>query len=530
MAFAMSVTLAVAGGLYGLGDWLLPRASAGARWAFGWTAMWWGIALPAQLVGPRTGAGFGIAMAFVGLVRALKRVDASRRPLLVGGLALILGAPLWLAPPHFYDALVYHLGLPWSWLLNRSFAPVDHNLFSHFPLAASTVYLVPVAVKAPEAAAGLHWLTFVAVLGSAAQLAKNLGAGRWSWTAPALFCGTWHAPWLASLAGADHLVVLGIVVAAELWTEPAEDGRRPGARRGSRSRLALSSKYTAAIPVAAVLAAAFVLCRPRWNALAAGAIALAASSFWWIRNLIDVGNPFHPLLWNVFGGRGWTADEYARYSTLVREGVGGARSVLMGPVKLGMPSGLGLWVGIATAVALAAAFRRRAGSSRSTFVAFAAVLSVAGWAMTSQTVRYALPAAALIAALAAAGIAQLSPWVARATAGVLGIAVAHGIFTLGVFLFGTLGIQRTWAGRESREAWRHDVTLNDPAAAYRAADTLGDDARILIVGEGRPWPCPAAASGELAVRHPVAPRRRRARGERRRGPGGRPRCRGSRTS
>lgn len=489
-AFAFLVTLAIAGGIYGLGDWLVPRAGAGARWVFGWTTLWWVIALPAQLVRPKVGAAFGLAMTVVGLARMLRRGGESKRALVIGGSALILGAPLWLAPPHFYDALVYHLGLPWSWLANRSFAPVDHNLFSHFPLAASTVFLLPVAAKAPEAAAGLHWLTFIAVLGSLAALSRNLGAGRWSWAAPALLCGTWHAPWLASLAAADHLVILGIVAAAESWTSPRE-ADPPWAETGVPLGLALSAKYTALVPVAALLLAALALRRPRWHAIAAGATGFAVSSFWWIRNLIDVGNPIHPLLWSVFGGRGWSADEYARYSTLVREGVSGTRGVLTGVLKLGLPSGLGLWLGIATLAALAAVLRAREESSRSAFVALAAVLAVAGWAATSQTSRYALPAAALIAALAAAGIAQLSPWLARATAGLLGIAVAHGVLTLGVFLFDTIGIQRAWMGTESREAWRHDVTLNDPAGAYRAAgEVLPKDARILIVGEGRSWLCP----------------------------------------
>jgi membrane protein implicated in regulation of membrane protease activity len=118
-------------------------------------------------------------------------------------------------------------------------------------------------------------------------------------------------------------------------------------------------------------------------------------------------------------------------------------------------------------------------------------LAVAGWAVTSQTARYALPAAALVASLAAAGLARISPWIARTAAAALGVAVLHGALTLGFFLFGSLGIQRAWLGAESREAWRQAVTLNDPAAAYRAADTLLDrDARILIVGEGRPWQCP----------------------------------------
>jgi hypothetical protein len=124
-------------------------------------------------------------------------------------------------------------------------------------------------------------------------------------------------------------------------------------------------------------------------------------------------------------------------------------------------------------------------------VALAALLSTVFWSLTAQTARYALPVAALVAALAASGLARLGPRIAAFAAAAMGIAVLHGVLVLGVFLFSTLGIQRTWHGGASREAWRHAVTLNDPAAGYLAAnDALPRDARILVLGEGRPWGCP----------------------------------------
>jgi len=487
----MGVSLALAGGLYGLGDLLTRRGGTGNRWVHGWSAMWWIVAMPAEFLGPRVGVAFGAAAAIVGLVRLSRRSRDSKTPALAAAAALLVGAPLWLAPPHFYDALVYHLGLPWSWLVNGNFGPTSHNLFSHFPLAGSTVFLLPVAAGVPEAAAGLHWLTFAAILATVVRLSKNLGAGRWSWMAAILFGGTWHAPWMASIAGADHLVVLGLVVAAELWTAPVRNGQRPWVAAGVALGLALSSKYTAVVPVAALLFAAFALCRPRREAIGAGAVALATSSFWWVRNAVTVGNPFHPLLWNWFRGEGWTAEDYARYTGIVREGVAGARSWIVGPLSLATPSQLGVWFGLAVVVALAAVLGPRPAFRPACFVAAAALLAMAGWAATAQTARYALPTAALVAALAAAGLAQLAPPIARIAAAALGAAAAHGFLVLGLFLFGTLGIQRTWLGGESREAWRHAVTLNDPIPAYRASERLlPRDARILVVGEGRPWWCP----------------------------------------
>jgi hypothetical protein len=76
-------------------------------------------------------------------------------------------------------------------------------------------------------------------------------------------------------------------------------------------------------------------------------------------------------------------------------------------------------------------------------------------------------------------------------AGASVVGVLAGIITLGGFLFGGLGVQRVWLGALNPEAWRHQVTVDDPLPEYRACDRLlPADARVLVVAEGRPWGCP----------------------------------------
>jgi hypothetical protein len=491
LGLALIVTLTLAGGIFGLGGLVAGTGGIGSRWIRGWTGVWWTVALSAQFFGPRVGVSCGAAAATTGVVWLMRHPGSHVRTAFAASTALLVGAPLWMAPPQFYDTLVYHLGLPWSWLVNGSFAPVDHNLFSHFPLAASTVYLLPVAAGVPEAAAGLHWLSFGIALNATLKLSRNLGAGRWSWMGALLLFGTWHAPWLASLAGADVFVLLGVIVAAERLTSASDPADVPWVDVGMALGLALASKYTAAVPVAALLLAAWMFQRPRWKIFGAGAISIVASSFWWVRNALTVGNPFHPLLWTWFRGGGWTAEDYARYAGLVREGVAGAGSWMMGVIHLGTPSQLGVWFGMAAVVALAGVCARDSESKRARTIGAAALLTLVAWTVTAQTGRYALPAAALIAALAASGLARLRPRYAKLAAAALGCAAVHGVIVWGLFVFGSLGLQRSWLGSASREEWRHAVTVNDPTPAYRAADTLlPANSRVLIVGEGRPFGCP----------------------------------------
>lgn len=488
---ALLLTASMAAGLTGLGD-LLRGRSGGDRWVRGWTLLWWVVALAGQLAGPWPAVVVGFAVLAIGCVRAALHVRKPVGTLIGYALAAAGGALLWLTPPFFYDALVYHLGLPWSWLTNGSFGTVTHSTFSHFPLAGQTVFLLPVGLGLPEAAAGLHWITFLVTLVALARVAKNLGAGGWRWLAPALLVGCWHASWIAGLAAVDHLVVLSVVVSVQLLTEPRGEGGVDWVGIGAAWGLALAVKYQAALPVAAVCVAALVLCaRERVRLLMAGALALGASSFWWIRNVVETGNPVFPLLWSVLGGLGWSLRDDQRYQALVREGVqGGTLQAALARLVV-PPEGLGWWFLLAVPLALAALLRRGEGEVRVRLLGGTVALASAAWFFSSQTTRYALPVAALMAALAAAGVTGLGRWPARTAVCALGLALAHGVLTLGVFLTGTLRLAELRAGTVTAESWRERLTVDDPMPAYRACGRLlPADARVLVVGEGRSWGCP----------------------------------------
>ena len=484
---ALALAPLMAAAMLGLGEALGGR-TAGDRWVRGWTAAWWVIALVAQAAGPGPSVWVGFAALSFGLWRASAMIRERPRAALVFAAALAAGAPLWLLPPYFYDALVYHLGLPWTWLANRTFAIVPHNLFSDFPAAAPTIFLLPVAAGLPEAAAGLHWATFVVALVALARLAGKLGAGRYRWVAPALLVGCWHATWIASVAAADQLVLLGIIVMTDHLVAGEEPRRTRIVGAGLAFGLAVAAKYTAAVPAAAVLAAAAVAAfAVSWWA---GVVGVAASSFWWVRNLVVTGNPVFPLGWALFGGRGWSAAADQRYLALVREGVGGAASIPAGLAHLvAPPDGLGWWV-LAVLPLVAFALGGKGAGRERRLVALAALLALAGWLVTSQTTRYALPLAALIAALAAAGLGRMAPRSAGLALAALGVTVALGVLSLAGFLFGVLHVGRVWSGAESAEAWRHSATLDDPLPAYRRCAALPRQARLLVVGEGRSWGCP----------------------------------------
>lgn len=488
---ALLLTGVLSAGLAGLGD-VVGGRSAGDRWVRGWTLLWWLVAVVAQVTSPRVGVALGVAAIAVGAGRAAITLRRPWRPASAYGMAGLSGAFLWLAPPYFYDALVYHLGLPWSWLVNGSFSTVPHQLFSHFPLAGETVFLLPVALGVPEAAAGLHWMTFVVALGALTKVAGNLGAGRWRWLAPVLMLGCWHAVWVAGVAAVDHLVVLGVVVGLQHLTEPRGEGGLDRLGLGMAWGLALAAKYLAALPVAVVATAALALGRRRRLAvLASGALAVAFSSFWWLRNFFTTGNPLFPLLWGLLGGTGWSLRDESRFQALAREGIQGGGALGGLAHLIAPPVGLGWWFLLAVPLAVAAVLRRDRDGRALHMVGLATVLGLVGWLATSQTTRYALPLAALLATLAAVGVASLGRRTAVVAAACLALGITHGVLTLGGFLTGTLGLDRLLSGRLSAEGWRRQVTLDDPLPAFRACERLlPGGSRVLVVGEGRSWGCP----------------------------------------
>ena len=114
-ALAAAAALAVA--VDRIGAWLGGEGLA-ARWVRGWTALWWLLAVTAVATRPAAAVAVGSVVAAIALGDALRSSRDRPRELVAGAAALLAGAPLWLAPPVFYDTLVYHLGLPWSWLVN----------------------------------------------------------------------------------------------------------------------------------------------------------------------------------------------------------------------------------------------------------------------------------------------------------------------------------------------------------------------------------------------------------------------------
>lgn len=429
-------------------------------------------------------------------------VPALRLPALLlaatGALTLLTAA----TPSPFYDQLHYHLAFPFQWLRHGRIEVFPRQAYSYFPATVGLLYTYALAALGAGAAQAVHWwLGGVAVAGTGA-LAAALRGPRAGWWAAALLATTPSVMLLATWAAADLAILAFTVAALVMLLLAVRDARLAAAPGwwvlvGALAGLAAGCKYLAVLTAAAPIAVA-VLAVPtpagavrRLPRLAlAGLGGLASFGPWLLRNAVATGNPVYPFLGGRFPphgavaagdlaevaakipGIGWSRPELVQIASLTTfSPVGDAGSI--GPAYLALLP-LAAW----------AAWRGR--RSFAAVLAAAWLAATAGWAAGPPTGRYLLPAVAVLAALAGAGVQRalgaapraVRPWLTGGLAAVLAWSALGGTTPL------ELSRLACTLGRGSAD----DIMTR--YASYWPAVRLIDRelpaaAKLLLVGESR---------------------------------------------
>ena len=224
---------------------------------------------------------------------------------------VVLPGVLWGDEPHGYDVISYHLQIPREWHESGRINTLGHNVFSYFPLAMETHYLLAMHLRGGPWA-GMYLAQFMHATVAAATAAAAYGAMRPRGQAPATIAGalTLATPWTAMLGGVAYneggLMLLGTLAIA--WALRADAARLHDNARGGYTAcfvagvatgLAYGFKMTAAAmiaaPLAVVLLASPKVIRRRPVMLAVFVLSAGvAAAPWWGRNLAKTGNPFFP--------------------------------------------------------------------------------------------------------------------------------------------------------------------------------------------------------------------------------------------
>lgn len=232
------------------------------------------------------------------------------RPRMIGAAAIVLGvaAPvsiLALYPPSSWDATEYYLAAAKLYAREHALQPTPYLRFEVYPQLSHMLFTLGLLFW-DDVAAQLMPLLMLGVLAAAlVAFGMRLGSRRAGWWASAILVGSPLVLWLGANAYADMGVTLFVSLAAyATWSWLVSDDECWLHAAAALCGFAASAKYTAAPFIA--LAGAAVLSvsiarRCMRPALRFGVVALAVGAPWYLWNAYHTGNPFYPMLADVFG-------------------------------------------------------------------------------------------------------------------------------------------------------------------------------------------------------------------------------------
>jgi len=435
--------------------------------------------------------------------RAPGRVWVVAAFLLVMALLTLLGA---LAPAgqNDWDGLSYHLAAPKIYLQEGRIVYLPWMSHSNFPFTPEMLYTLGLLLEGQRLAKLFNWLAGVLLLAAVAQLGALAGPRRAGIAAAAILAATPIVAWEATTAGNDLTVTLYTALALLAFVRWARTDRRGWLWAcGIACGLALGTKPTSLVVLAFLCAAAAwqVGRRRGWRpALGAAAglalLACAIGAPWYIKSAVWTGNPVYPFFYGVFGGKHFSAEAARLYrAEQLSFGMGhGLGAFLLHPWNLtvhpqqffNFPDKPLAYVSIGPLylafVPLLALAGRPSGTTRF-LLAFAAAFAV-GWFLLSQHIRYfipLLPAAAVLAGVAAAAAARVARWARVLVAGLLCVA---GLAAVGIALLVVVPGAPAAAGIETDDACLARTLDIYPVVRY-VNTMLPRDARVLTLGETR---------------------------------------------
>jgi len=466
-----------------------------------------------------------IAYGFVCAIRAGVQV----RPLRASGAAGVGGCLLggvWLVawlwatiPPTFYDELVYHLVIPQRVLATGELLTLPWVVFTLMPHASDLLLAWGLVLGGDLGARAIQFalwvMCFLAVWAIVEVMARPRDV---AWAPSFIACAFAASPmvwFLGTLLFTETSQAVGLLCSAVVISAvPSQRLEREGAPETPlphpHSWLALglmlgwvaSSKLSGLYWVAAALVAARVAGWPLAALSRAAVIALLTVTPWWIRAFVHTGNPVYPMFYGLLGGQPWSAESQARLLADLPYGTPGSLGgmglvrlpldLVLHPERFGSASDVGALAVLSTCglLALPVASRlaglrghaRLLGDAAAVFV----LVAGAGWVMTTPTARFFAPAFLLGLAVLAGLCVQFRKTAQRLMLLLLlaaGVGGAWQFINQHTAVFSSVNVA---LGREKGDAYLARVLDHWPAAWF-VRETLPPDARLLFIGETRPY-------------------------------------------
>src|SRR5262245_15019985 len=254
------------------------------------------------------------------VVRMLAAADlrAVRRAwpvVLVCALVLAAELPAVLAPPVGGDQTKYQLAYPRLYAAHGGLVDTPWSFWGHVQFLPNFVFALGYAAGGDVLARLLNGAFGVlATLAFARLVGGRLAAG--AGVAGALLFFTLPVTWsLMTRAGSDLALLLYSCLAVDTFLAWRADGRGADLRRtallagfaGGSKLMGPLLPALVGLAVVGVVARRLPVRRAVGTAVAFGILVAVAGGPWYVRNLVETGNPVYPFGYAIFGGRDWSA-------------------------------------------------------------------------------------------------------------------------------------------------------------------------------------------------------------------------------
>lgn len=266
--------------------------------------------------------------------------------LIVFAVLLLLRLPAALSPSDStdWDSISHQMAMAKIWLEHGrvDYIPFMHQ--SNIPATVNMLYCFGLQFGGQFGAKSIAFFYTVFALISVGGLAAHRYGTRAGYWAAIAFVATPVVLWETGSAYVDvaHGLYSGLaLVFAALWLFPA-NGQNPNwlALSGICLGFSLGTKYTglqfALAIMLVVLGTGMLRRRLAYHGKAlmlVGIFAFAIGCPWYIRNVVNTGNPVYPFFYNVFGGGNWSQANADAYSAEQKSfGIGHSISQLPGSI------------------------------------------------------------------------------------------------------------------------------------------------------------------------------------------------------
>jgi len=211
-----------------------------------------------------------------------------------------------LSPETFYDTIIYHLAVPNYWKIEGAIKDMPNLIFSKMPFNHGLVYLYCLQTGSVQSAKLVNWGISLFTLFSFFAFFKERFSKKTLFVAAAVFFSIFHYMNVSWYASNDVMLSFFLLCSFYLSLRYSETlSFKYAIISGLAAGFAMGIKYTSAIFVFAMLISLLYTLRPNLRSFLKFTVIFSIAASlpvlpWLVKNFIQYGNPFYPMLYKVF--------------------------------------------------------------------------------------------------------------------------------------------------------------------------------------------------------------------------------------